>query len=131
MQDWLTNDQNIDPFDPAGPLDVDEVADHFQHYWQLHFKTETRRQPADDKNKNNKRGRDNGNQSSSHGAQNDNKKAKKDQGSKGGSVATNNGPGGREGDHGRCPIQGHDGMRHDWRGCHLNPFSRRFDAKAG
>ena len=43
----------------------------------------------------------------------------------------NNGPGGREGDRGRCPIQAHNGMRHDWRGCHLDPLSRRYDAKAG
>ena len=28
MQDWLTNDQNINPFDPAALLDVDEIADH-------------------------------------------------------------------------------------------------------
>ena len=28
-------------------------------------------------------------------------------------------------------IQGHDKMRHDWRGYHMNPFSRRYDANAG
>ena len=35
MQDWLTNDQNIDPFNAAAPLDVDEMTNHFQRYWQL------------------------------------------------------------------------------------------------
>ena len=35
MQDWLTNVQNLDSFDPAAPLDVDEIVDHLQRYWQL------------------------------------------------------------------------------------------------
>ena len=46
MKDWLTNDQNIDPYDPAAPLDVDEIADHLQRYWQLYFKNETQAQPS-------------------------------------------------------------------------------------
>ena len=28
-------------------------------------------------------------------------------------------------------IQGHDEMCHDWRCCHLNPYSQRYDLKAG
>lgn len=58
MQDWLTNDQNIDHFVIATPLDVNELADYFQHYWQLKFKNE-RPEPKDkNKNKNNKRDQD-------------------------------------------------------------------------
>ena len=40
MQDWLIDEQNIDLFDVAAPLDldVDEIADHFQRYWNVHFK---------------------------------------------------------------------------------------------
>ena len=30
MQDWLTDDQNNDPFDPASPLDVENIAGHLQ-----------------------------------------------------------------------------------------------------
>ena len=32
MQDWLTNDQNTNPFAPVAPLGVDKVADYFQSY---------------------------------------------------------------------------------------------------
>ena len=89
MQDWLTNDQTIHSFDPAAPLDVDEIADHLQRYWQLHFKNETQAQPSNNRNRNNKRGRDNDNQKSSQTTQNDSKKAKKDKGNKDASVVTN------------------------------------------
>ena len=82
MQDWLTNDQNINPFDPAAPLDVDEIADHLQRYWQLYFKNEPQAQLSNNRNRNNKRGRDNNNQKSSQATHNDSKKAKKDKGSK-------------------------------------------------
>lgn len=34
MQDWLTNDQNINPFNPTAPLDAEKFANHFQRYWQ-------------------------------------------------------------------------------------------------
>ena len=47
------------PFDAAAPLDVGEIDYHLQHYWQLHFKNEMRTQPSNNRNKNNKRGRDN------------------------------------------------------------------------
>ena len=33
MQDWLMNDKNIDSFDPASPLNVNEILDHLQCYW--------------------------------------------------------------------------------------------------
>ena len=116
MQDWLTNDQNIDPFDPDAPLDVDEIADHLQRSWQLYFKNETKMQSSNNRNRNNKRGMGNVNQKSSQTIQNDSKKATKDKGNKDGSVATNqtnSNYGGRISDRGRCPIQGHDKMRHD------------------
>ena len=38
MQDWLNNAQRIDPFDPNNQLDAMEIADHFQRYWNIHFK---------------------------------------------------------------------------------------------
>ncbi len=38
MQDWLQEDQNLDPFDAANPIDHDNIADHMQHYWNIHFK---------------------------------------------------------------------------------------------
>ena len=33
MHDWLTNDQNIDPFNPAAPFNVDKIANHLQRCW--------------------------------------------------------------------------------------------------
>ena len=32
MQDWLNNEQNINPFDANNPLDIMEIADQFQRY---------------------------------------------------------------------------------------------------
>ena len=55
------NNQNIDPFNPAAPLDVDEITDHLQRYWQLYFKNETQTHLSNNRNRNNKRDRDNGN----------------------------------------------------------------------
>ena len=40
MQDWLTNDQRMDPFDPANPMDADDICDNLQRYWNTHFKDE-------------------------------------------------------------------------------------------
>ena len=74
------------------------------------------------------------NQKSSQTTQNNSKKTKKEKGYKDASDVTNqtnNNYGGRDSDRGRCPIQGHDKMRHDWRGCHLDPYSQRYDPKAG
>ena len=33
IQDWLMNDQNTDPFNPAAPLNVDKIANHLQRCW--------------------------------------------------------------------------------------------------
>ncbi len=38
MQDWLQEDQNLDPFDAANPMDHEDIADHMQRYWNIHFK---------------------------------------------------------------------------------------------
>ena len=38
MQDWLSDKQHINLFDDAAPLDVDEIVDHFQRYWNVNFK---------------------------------------------------------------------------------------------
>ena len=130
MQDWLTNDQNINPFNPAAPLDADMIADHFHHCWQLHHKNKRQEQTSNNKNKSNKKSRDNDNHASSNTVQNNNKKARNDKGNSDASMA-NTGGGGRDDDRGRCPIQGHETMHHDWLGCRLNPFASRYDAKAG
>ena len=40
MHDWLNNEQDVDPFDANNPLDIVEIADQFQRYWNIHFKNE-------------------------------------------------------------------------------------------
>ena len=40
MQDWLTNNQKIDPFDPNNPLDADKFCDGIHCYWSIHYKNE-------------------------------------------------------------------------------------------
>ena len=40
MQEWLTNDQKIDPFNPNNPLDADEFCDDLHRYWSMHYKNE-------------------------------------------------------------------------------------------
>ena len=47
MHDWLTNEQNINPFDAAAPMDAMEIADQFQRYWNLHFKNEKKKDNDD------------------------------------------------------------------------------------
>lgn len=35
MMNWLTNDQDIDPFDATNPLDVEEIVDQMQHWCNI------------------------------------------------------------------------------------------------
>ena len=49
MQNWLTNDQKTNPFDPNSPLDADKFCDNLQYYWTMKFKDE---RVTKDKNKN-------------------------------------------------------------------------------
>ena len=38
MQDWLTNEQNVNPFDANNPMGAMQIANEFQRYWNIHFK---------------------------------------------------------------------------------------------
>ncbi len=38
IQGWLQEDQNLDPFDAARPMDHNDIGDHIQCYWNFHFK---------------------------------------------------------------------------------------------
>ena len=42
MQEWLEEDQNLDPFDPANSMYHEDIAGHMQQYWSLHFKRSNR-----------------------------------------------------------------------------------------
>ena len=119
MKDWLVEDQNKDPFDNANPMDADEIADDMQRYWNLHYK---RAKPQDSSNSNNgnKRDRNDGN-----GGNDDSgspkKKARGRRNQRGGGGNDNNGGGGGGGKRENCSIKGHEGFRHDWSRCFLNP----------
>ena len=40
MQEWLTNDQKINPFNPNHPLDAEDFCADLYRYWSIHFKNE-------------------------------------------------------------------------------------------
>lgn len=111
MQSWLTNEQDLDPFDPANPLDAQEIADHLQRYFNVFLKRSSAKRDdffssEDDSasakaKKASKPRRDRNNDNGS------NSKAKKLRAC--------------------CPIAGHDKYHHDWSGCFLNPHSNRFN----
>ena len=135
MQSWLTNDQKIDPFNPSNPLDADEFCDDLQRYWTINFKDE---KVAKDKNK------DKGENTTQQNSQKQKKSRYNNSGRRDGSNTSQvgrGGPQGRDGnnnggdqgnrdDQRRCAVSGHENHRHDLAGCHLNPHSRRYDARA-
>ena len=55
IQEWLTNDQKIDQFNPNNPLDVGKLCDDLHHYWSMHYKNEkVTKDKSKDKNKGDK-----------------------------------------------------------------------------
>ncbi|MCP4746621.1 MAG: hypothetical protein GY874_10860, partial [Desulfobacteraceae bacterium] len=125
MQDWLQEDQNLDPFDAANPMDHDDIADHIQRYWNIHFK----RSKKNDENNQGKNKRKDGNDG------NNNEKEGTPKRQHGGGQRSNKKQGrGDNNNVGRsnCSIPGHENHRHDWQGCYLNSKGRfgRFDAEA-
>ena len=117
MQDWLQEDQNLDPFDAANPMDHDDIAYHIQRYWNIHFK----RSKKTDENNQGKNKRKDGNDGNNKEKE-ANPKRQRRGGQRGnkrqGRGDTNNG--GRS----NCSITGHKNHRHDWQGCYLNPKGR-------
>ena len=119
MHDWLTNEQNINPFATDNPMDAMEIADQFQRYWNIHFKNEKKGNGEND-NGGKRKNRDN---DDANGGNNSRKTGRKH----GGNNKHGNNNGGNE-DGGQCAIQGHQKFRHTWQGCFLNPYCRHFDA---
>ena len=120
MQDWLTNEQRIDPFDPNNQLDAMELADEFQRYWNIHFKNEKN----NGGNQNNKRNRDNDEDQDGGG------KRRQTGRNQYGNNRRGKGNGGNDGGNGgptQCIIHGHEKFRHNWKGCFLNPYCKHFN----
>jgi len=123
MRDWLTNDQDTDPFDTTNPLDAQEIADQMQRYYNMHLKNE--------KKDNSKRKGEQHEPNNGEGYKS-NKRNKKNgsgyQKSNGGGYQKKNGGGGNN-NHVKCSITGHENHRHNWTGCFLNPYSKKFNAE--
>ena len=119
MHDWLTNEQNINPFDANNPLDAMEIADQFQRYWNMHFKNEKKKEGENDSG---------GKRKDRDGDDRDGGNRRRKTGRKhGGNSKHGNSNDGNE-DGGKCAITGHQKFRHNWQGCFLNPYCRHFDA---
>ena len=123
MQEWLEEGEDKDPFDPANPMDHEDIAGHMQRYWTLNYKRS--KQNDDQKNK---RKNDDGDES---GGSN---KRRKGRNHRGGNHGNNRGDKSDDGNGGRnkCPIKGHENYKHSWHACFLNPknMNGRFDAEA-
>lgn len=57
MKEWLTDEQDRDPFDTQEPMDIQEIADAMQRYWNRNSKRVKAQQDREGKN-NKKRDRD-------------------------------------------------------------------------
>ena len=127
MHEWLEEDQNMDPFDPANPMDHEDIAGHMQRYWSLHYK---KVKSTDSSNKSKRKNDDNDDGGDSGGSN----KRRKGNNHRGSGNNDNRGSRGNNGKGGRdnCPIKGHEGHKHDWFGCYLNPKNKLggFDANA-
>ena len=121
MKNWLTNDQDIDPFDAQNPLDVEEIADQMQRWCNIPGNL---KEPGEaNKNKRKQEG-DGGNEGNDQGR---NKRTKRngDPNRRGG----NKSHGG--GHKANCKIAGHEKYKHNWFNCFLNPRCREnFDPEA-
>ena len=114
--DWLTNDQNIDPFEPGNHMTVERTAHHMQRYWNKVYKNQGVKALKKKKSAQNFRG--------NSGMRYEGKRGSDDE------ASTNvDGDGGTsryrddevtEDNKKRracCPIQGHQRYQHGWEGC--------------
>ena len=115
MQEWLTNDQKIDPFNPNNPLDADEFCDDLHRYWSMHYKNEkVTKDKGKDKNKGDETNQQNSQKKSRHTNSGGRTGDNASQAGRGGSQGCcgNNNEGG-QGNRGRCSIIGHENHRND------------------
>ena len=112
MQSWLSNDQNIDPFDTNHPMDAQDIADNMQRYWNMYLKKikrhdiETPKTERSTKATSHKSDTDTTDDAATT-IETDETSAKKQRAS--------------------CPIQGHEKYWHGWSKCYLNPHSAKFN----
>ena len=119
MKNWLTNDQNIDPFDANNPLDVEEIADEMQRWCNIPGNI---KEPSEVNKGKRKLGDDDDNRDD---------QGRHKRGKKGGDYRRNNHRNNGGGHKQNCKIAGHEKYKHNWFNCYLNPRCREnFDPAA-
>lgn len=123
-QDWMTEEQQRDPFDVNNPLTTEEMIDKFQHLWNLKIRPQVKankgrgkRKKDDDDDNDDADDKKNSNQGSR-------RRFKK------GGNNNKQGGGGNSSSRTNCKIDGHEKYRHDWKGCYLNPYNAKCDHEA-
>ena len=123
MKSWLENDQDIDPFDTANPLDVQELADQLQRYYNKHLKSTPKTSKAQSKSK-----VDTDSNSDDDSTKQDSECDSEDdcEGKRHG-IKNKHRTKNIKKTKSNCPIPGHDKYHHSWTGCFLNPHSWKFN----
>ena len=144
MQEWLTIEHRIDPFDTNNPLDADEVCDHMHGYWFQRLqpkvsKTSSRGRGdvsgdvADVDDVDGEDDEENGNEDERKPparADADRRARSRRRGDEDHQDVEADGDGSgraKKAARSTCPIDGHAKYQHGWDGCFLNPRSARFN----
>ena len=129
MQEWLQNDQNVDPFDPTNAWDHGDIANAMQRYYNMHYKN-AKSNDGDGKGNKRKNDQGDGDEGGSNKRRKGNDQNRRGENKRGG--RGNDRRGGNNSGREDCSIRGHERHQHDWAGCFLNPdaINNRFDAEA-
>lgn len=122
-QDWMTEEQQRDPFDVNNPLTTEEMIDKFQHLWNLKIRPQVKANKGRGKRK-----KDDDDDNDDADDKNSNQGSRK-RFKKGGNNNKQDG-GGNSSSRTNCKIDGHEKYRHDWKGCYLNPYNAKCDHEA-
>ena len=123
-QDWMTEEQQRDPFDVNNPLTTEEMIDKFQHLWNLKIRPQVKANKGRGKRKKD----DDDDNDDADDKKNSNQGSRK-RFKKGGNNNKQDG-GGNSSSRTNCKIDGHEKYRHDWKGCYLNPYNAKCDHEA-
>ena len=110
MRSWMEHDQQKDPFDSTNPLDMSDISDTFQHYYDKNLRGKSI----------GKRNQDMSSIKDDDGdGQPKNKRRKKSNNKSGG--------GGSGGNHGDCWLHAHADFNHNWDECFMNPQGNNYN----
>ena len=124
-QDWMTEEQQTDPFDANNPLSTEDIIDKFQHLWNMKIRPQVKANKGRGKRK-----KDDDDDDDDADDKNSNQGSRK-RFKKGGNNNKQGGGGsGNSSSRTNCKIDGHEKYRHDWKGCYLNPYNAKCDHEA-